>query len=378
MSRWNDFLFSLSTPRVSAGNRVVHLPDDERTLRIIWESLDGAEERIWMSMYTLSPDEVGGTTLERLAEAARRGCEVLLVYDAFGSHDLKEEHLAPLRAAGGRAIAFNPTWPPWKKNLTIRNHRKLIIVDHSTAFCGGLNLTNDYAGEDFGKWIFDDTMASVEGPCLHDLISVFCRTWQEVSDEELPIPGRSEEHQDGVPVAILETDPRRSKTRLARTLADAIGQAQDYCYMSTPYFIPPPWLREALLEAARRGVDVHILTAGKTDRAVARWAGWHCYGDLLKAGLHIYELFGRILHSKTITIDGQFGSIGSYNMDAWTSRHTLDLNMLIASEEVAAGLEDEFFLDLDDAEPVTLEACRRRSPITQLAHEATYHAYRWL
>lgn len=378
MNRWEEFLHSISTPRVSAGNHVVHLPDDERVLDNIWNALEEAEERIWMCMYTLRPDQVGNATLDRLTEAARRGCEVLLIYDYFGSSGLTRKHLAPLRKAGGRAAVFNPLWPPWKRNLSVRNHRKFTIVDNHTAFCGGLNLTDDYAGDEFGEWIFDDTMAQVKGPCLYDLADVFSRTWEEVTGESIAFPDRSDELPDGAPIAVLETDPRRSKTRLARVLSDAIDRAESYCYMSTPYFIPPVWLHKALLDAARRGVDVQVLTAGRTDRPAARLAGWHCYEALIDAGLRVYELFGRILHSKTLTIDGQFGSIGSYNMDAWTSRHTLDLNLLVASETVAAGLEDEFFLNLDDADRITLEDCRGRGPLSQLAHQITYHAYRSL
>ncbi len=387
MNRWHSFLQSLPTEHVSEGNRVEHIVYDDEILRAIWETLDEAEARVWMSMYALKPDEVGHGTLARLTKAARRGCEVLLVCDYFGSFGLRESDLEPLRRAGGRVVLYNRPWPPWKKNgaLLVRDHRKLIIVDDRRALCGGFNMTEEYA-EGYDAWVFDDTMAALEGPCVQDLAHFFARTWEEKTGERPTVPARedasaeaSEEADGGVPVAVLEIDPRRrAESLLPRVLEKAIAQAERSCRLATPYFVPPDWLYDALLAAAQRGVDVRILTAGQTDRAIARWAGWHCYAELLNNGVRVHEMFGRILHSKTLAIDGQLGSIGSYNMDAWTSRHTLDLNVVFADEAAASSLQEEFEMGLEMAEEVTPERCEKRSFFSRRLAQIVYHAYRRL
>lgn len=380
MDRWQDFMEAIPSERVSRGNRVTHLVYDDKILQAIWAALEEAEERIWMSMYTIKPDEVGRRTLARLTEAARRGCEVLLVCDYFGSFGLRERDLRPLREAGGEVLVFNRVWPPSQKNgrLSVRDHRKLIIVDDRRALCGGFNMTNAYA-ENVGRdWQFDDTMAELEGPCVHDLAAVFMRTWRAKTGEGRPLALDRNADAGSATVAVLEVDPRRSSTMLPNVLRDAIDHAEDHLRLSTPYFVPPDWLHDALVAAADRGVDVRILTAGETDRAVARWAGWYCYAGLLRHGIRVFELFGRVLHSKTLTVDGRFGSIGSYNMDAWTSRHTLDLNVVFADKEVASSLDEEFNLGVEDAEEITTAHCDRQSWLSRRAHQAVYYAYRWL
>jgi cardiolipin synthase len=267
---------------------------------------------------------------------------------------------------------FNRFWPPWKKQgrLTIRNHRKLIILDGTTAFCGGMNLSEEFAGDDYGEWVFDDTMVRLEGPCVRDLADVFMRTWRETTGNELPLPPRSEPLEDGAPIEVLETDPRRSETKLRRAISAAISQAEEQCYLTSPYFTPPPWLQTALLDAADRGVDVRILTAGDTDMRIARAAARHYYGPLLDRGVRIYEHLDRVLHSKTLMIDGLFGLVGSYNMDRWTSRHVLDVSVTTISAGLAAALETEFFDNLERSREISAEAWHDRGPLTRLKQRA--------
>lgn len=311
-----------------------------------------------MSMYTIGEDEVGYGTLERLEGAARRGCDVRLLYDYLGSIDLQEEDLEPLRTAGGRVTAFNRVWPPWKVSgrLGIRNHRKLILIDNGVGFCGGMNLAEDYGGTDFGEWFFDDTVVCLQGPCVVELLDVFARTWLEETGEDLPLPARCAPHPDGLKVEVLETDPRRPETRLIEVLGGAIGSAERYCHITTPYFIPAPWLLQALERTLRRGADVLILTAGRTDAALARLAGHHFYGDLLRKGARIFEMHGRVIHTKKMVLDDAFCTVGSYNFDLWTSKHVLDTSIVTIDRDLAQSLEKELADDLQESEEITLEA----------------------
>lgn len=297
-----------------------------------------------MSMYILAADDVGNGTISRLTDAASRGCDVRLIYDAFGSNDLRDRHLRPLIEAGGALAEFNPLRPVRKLAAAwrIRNHRKLIIVDREAALCGGLNLNEDYCASFGDDWIFDDTVALVEGPCVIDFMKIFGDTWLEVTQEEVDLPDRPGPLSNGLRVQVLETDPRSPQTKLREMLSRAISKTEELCRIVTPYFVPPDWLTSSLIEAAKRGADVRVMTAGRTDFVVAREAGRSCYGPLLDAGVRIYEMFGRMLHAKTVTIDGVFGTVGSYNLDEWTARHALDVAVAVVDQTFATSLEEEF------------------------------------
>lgn len=375
MSNWDSYLDQDAPDAlVSDGNRVEHMPHDNTALEAMWKAIDAARERVWMSMFTLGADDVGFRTLDRLTDAARRGCDVRLVYDYIGSLGLKDRHLEPLRAAGGHAIAFDRVWPPWKKNgpLGIRNHRKLIIAD-DTAFCGGMNLGTPYVHDsnDANEVYFDDTSVRIHGPCVLDLASIIQHTWDDNTGEVLKLPERSPAYEDGIRVEVLQTDPRCPETRLIKVLGGAIERANQSCQITTPYFIPAQWLMDALKQARRNGADVQIITAGQTDARIARLAGHHCYGELLEIGIRIYEMHGRIIHTKKLTVDTTFCAVGSYNFDIWTSRHVLDASIATVSEDLARSFEKEFEEDRERCKEITLEQWKDRGP---LAHTLSWGA----
>lgn len=369
MTDWSEVL-PLDRPdrRVSDGNAVRLLTDDARVVQRLWEIVDGAKERVWMSMYLLAADEIGLGTLDRLTEAARRGCEVYVVYDALASIELRGRHLAPLRAAGGRAEPFNPPWPPWRSAapFSVRNHRKLLVVDHGAVFCGGMNLGLDYVGQEFGTLRFDDTIATAEGPCIREVGATFMRTWHALTGEMLTGSFETSPRPGGIRAEVLESDPRHPNTNLRAVIEDALSRCTERCRLVTPYFIPAPWLVDVLGAAAGRGADVQILTAGTSDSALARGAGRARYGPLLHSGVRIFEHFGRILHTKAVSIDGRFATIGSFNLDEWTARHVLDMNLAVLSPEVATALEEEFDRHLRSASEFTLARFEKRGWPTRL------------
>lgn len=373
MDRWKDLMAVESQGRrVTDGNRVKHLKDDDRALHAFWRQIEQAQRRVWMSMYTIEPDAVGLGTLERLAAAAQRGCEVRLVYDFFGSIHLRPKHVEALRQHGGRATAFHRVWPPSRKHgaFGLRNHRKLLLIDDAVAFCGGMNLSEDYAGHEFEPWTFDDTVLRLEGPCVAELADIFLRTWKEELGEDGEAPPPMPPAPDGIRVDVLETDSRRPQTQLQETLERAIGNARQRCRIATPYFIPADWLAGALIDAAARGVDVQVMTAGRTDMPIARAAGRLCYGRLLRGGIRIFEHFGRVMHSKMASIDGCFGIVGSYNMDLWTSRHVLDVSVSFADAPLARSLEEEFESFKRNASEFTLAQYEKRGMPTRLVQWA--------
>jgi cardiolipin synthase len=175
---------------------------------------------------------------------------------------------------------------------------------------------------------------------------------------------------------VLDSDARRERRAIQRALRHTVSRAVHHAFITTPYFVPPRRLRRAMTRAARRGVDVRILTAGLSDMPVVRWAGQHVYDRMLRSGVRIYELFGQALHAKTVTIDGLYSAVGSFNLDRWSDRRNLEVNIAILDPGLAQRLEDRFHQDLERAREIRLEDWTRRAWLVRLLQWLAYQVMR--
>jgi cardiolipin synthase len=364
---------------VSLGNTVSVLVDGDETFEAIWAAVAGARSSVVLTTYILEPDHVGQRTLDELERAAVRGCRVLVVIDAFGSHRVPESRLESLRAVGARVVVFNPI-VRWATPLSrlVRNHRKIVVVDRRTAFCGGMNIAEEYAGERHGTGLFRDTQLQLEGPCAADLAAL-------VESDALADPGpdafmrtpRADIEAQGAErtgafVQILESNVRRQRRAIQKALRVTLARTLQRCYLTSPYFVPPRRLERALEHAARRGVDVRVLTAGRSDVPIVRLASQHLYGRLLKAGVRLFEYQGRILHAKVATVDGVYASVGSFNLDHWSDRRNLEVSVAVLDRVTVAELERQFQRDLDGSREITLESWSRRTWPERLLGKLAY------
>lgn len=367
--RWNRLLTRPALrPGYSKGNRLRLFTGGDRTFRALWDDIDRAEKRVWMETYIFEPDAVGRRTLRALTDAARRGCDVVLIYDSQGSSEVTEEFFRPLREAGGEVAAFNPVYP-WHRlrrrltNPMHRDHRKILIVDDRTAYTGGANVSKHYAGEELGTSRFIDMLLRVEGPAAGRLATLFLQSLREAAPSAggRSAPARPAGDSEGVPACVLGLDERLSRHALDHLLREAVEQARERCWVTAAYFIAPPWLRKALAKAARRGVEVRVVTAGRTDNHLARAAKRHVYGELLKSGVEIYEMHDRMLHAKHLVIDDDFSFVGSYNMDRWSDVHNLEVGAAVIDRALARRLREHHLEHRAHSQEYTLAHWRERS-----------------
>jgi cardiolipin synthase len=362
----------------SSGNCIDVYCDGDETFESIWQTMDGAQKRVWCETYILEPDRVGTRTIETLAAAAKRGCQVRLLYDAVGSPRITEAFLKPLRDAGGDITRFNPIWT-WKRRYSLlsRDHRKIIIIDNHTAFAGGRNISEDYAARRHGNSLFHDCHARLQGPCVRDLANVFLASWRVMRDDV--------ERVDRVPrcsrksatfAQVLASRGLLGRRTIQRAMRLTIRHAVGHCLITNPYFVPPQRIMTAIVRAAKRGVDVRILTSGQSDVPMVRRASQHIYGRFLKHGVRIYELYGTTLHAKTMTIDGLYSTIGSFNLDYWSYNRNLEVNVGMIDPAVAEVLEANFESDLQNATEVTLENWKKRTRWQRFLHWCAYQLMR--
>ncbi len=344
----------------SLGNSATIFSDGDTGFESLWEALSQARRSIWFEMYIVENDRVGVRTIEELTQAAFRGCRVTFLYDAVGSSSLPKSALKPLRDAGAKIITFNPIRPwRWPSSWLRRDHRKIIIVDGKIGFSGGMNVSEDYAGKRYGNERFKDCMVRLEGPVVRDLAAVLGSSWKAAGGEKLHLPRRKE--AGGKTIAqVLSSHGATGRRHIQRSLRMTIGNAVTHCYITSPYLVPPLRLVNAIKRAADRGVDVRILTAGVSDVPIVHLAAQSIYARLLRHGVRIYEMVNRTLHAKTITIDGLYSTVGSFNLDTWSDKRNLEVNVAMIDTTIAAQMQQMFLKEIETAQEITLITLAKR------------------
>lgn len=345
---------------MSRGNKVELFQDGDLLLEALWAAIAGAERHVLLATYIFEPDRVGLRTLSELAGAAARGVAVNLRYDSVGSSNLGAEHLEELRRLGAKVEEYNPffTWRSRLSKRLVRDHRKVCVVDGRVAFCGGMNVTEDYAGPRYGNGRFLDAHLRVGGPAVQDLEALFQERGRRKASEAVG---------EGTFVQVLESNRWRKRRAIQRALRYTISRAGERVWLTTPYFLPTPRLQKAIVRAARRGVDVRLLTAGQSDVPVARVLGRHIYGRYLRCGVRIFEMRERTLHAKIAVIDGIYGSVGSFNLDILSDRYNHEVNVTVLERAFSRELEQAFERDMQGAVEVTAATWGRRGLASRLA-----------
>jgi len=353
----------------------------------LWVDIDAAKARVWVECYTVEPDRVGTRTIAALASAARRGCDTLLFIDAVGSNTLAQADYAELLEAGGRVCIYNPRSRWLRRSPLNRNHRKLVVLDASVGFVGGMNISEHYAGSRYGLDTFRDCHLRIHGPACRLLERSLAAMVRHGDFAHCPLPtpeaaipeAPSEASLDASGrsiVQLLESSASPGRREIQRELGVAIDAARVSVELATPYFVPPQSLRQRLKAAARRGVAVRLLTTGRSDVPLVALAARHVYVDLLRSGVQIFEFDEPVLHAKVAIIDSMYAMVGSFNLDLWSNSRNLELNVGIVSPEVLARLHDQFEAWLDDSHEISLDGHRRRFWGRRLVEWAAYQLMR--
>lgn len=356
---------------MSEGNQIEVFTERDLILEAMLLAISRAQTRIWLEIYIFEPDIIGLKFKEALVKAALRGCEVILIYDHFGSSNLTNYFLAPLLKVGAQVFDFNPIWP-WRKKgpLLFRDHRKILIIDEDLSFCGSMNI-----GLNPGM-LFRETVMKIQGPATHDLAQLFLDSLHETTGQNKIEKVSDKKYFGGAMAQVLGSNQRRKLISIQNSMELTLRRAEHTCYFTTPYFLPYERLRKAMLEAAGRGVDVRVLTAGLSDVPLMRLASQHVYEQFLKAGIRIYELYGQTLHAKTAAIDGVYAWVGSYNLDHWSARRNLEVNVGVIDRRLAHLLELHFEADLEKSREIDFPVWKNRSWFRRILNWVAYQIMR--
>ena len=361
----------------SYGNTLLLHSDPVELLTQILTQIRSAKARVWVELYILDSDSVGRLVIHEVESAALRGCDVVLLLDGWGSRRFSRRVRDRLLRAGVRVCYFNPVFPwttPGRRvdSVLHRDHRKVVLVDDA-AFVGGRNISKDYLGD---KPIFFDLNLEVRGPAVYDIATVVADGVRQSIGVDLNLPERQAAGPDDCRTSVLELDQRSGFPDLDRAIQSSVQSATRSVSIITPYFVPPRWFLDAIGRALSRGVRVRILTAGKSDVPMATSAGRHIYSELLAVGAEIFEMRNIILHAKSVVIDDRICVVGSYNIDAYGSRHNLELGVASVSSVLAAQLESVFDSSIPASAAVSASEWRRRPALSRFIDWLSWRVYR--
>lgn len=362
----------LTGAALAPGNRVEVLLNGDETYPRLWEDLRSAQRSITLQLYYGNTGKMADELREILLERAKAGVQVFLLYDAFGTIDIPPGHRDALRKAGIFVQPFRPIRFSTLHLAQNRSHVRGIVIDGKVAWTGGFGIDDKWFGDGRTNGSWRETNVRFEGSAVRQLQAAFAAGWVEATGVLFTGRVTMAEYGDGVLAGLLFASPTIGSTATERFFAVSIAGARKTLYVTNSYFAPDRNFIEQLAAAARRGVDVRILTGGPTtDVHAVRLAGRAYYETLLTAGVRVYEWKPTVLHAKTFVIDGEWLTIGSMNFDNRSMALNDEATLMVRDQTIGRHMVQVFFNDLRYSQEVTMEQFRRRSWFERLAEQAS-------
>lgn len=311
------------------GNSALLLADSNVAIDTMVDDIDAAEHHVHLLFYIWLPDSNGCKIVEALKRAASRDVDCRAMADDLGSRIMiHSDHWQAMGNAGVHVAAAlpigNPLLRPLKGRIDLRNHRKIAVIDGRITYCGSQNCADPEfrIKAKYAPWV--DAMMRFEGPIAAQNQHLFASDWMTYVDEDLdellrqPAPAT----RPGIPAQVIGTGPTVRYSAMPEMFESLMHAARHELIITTPYFVPDESMLNALCSAAYRGVDTTIVFPARNDSWIVAAASRSEYSNLLAAGVKIYEYVGGLLHTKSLTLDGEVTLIGSANMD----RRSFELN----------------------------------------------------
>jgi cardiolipin synthase len=309
--------------------------------------IDAANDHVHLLFYIWLTDTNGCKIVEALKRAAGRGVTCRAMVDDLGSRLMtRSRHWKDMQEAGVRvAVALpigNPLLRPFRGRIDLRNHRKIVVIDGRITYCGSQNCADPEfrIKAKYAPWV--DAVMRFEGPMAWQNQHLFASDWMTCVDDDLntllrrPLPAQ----KSGIPAQVIGTGPTIRYSAMPEVFESLMFAARRELVISTPYYVPNESMQDSLRTAAYRGVDTTIIFPARNDSWVVGAASRSYYTDLLNAGVKIYEYVGGLLHTKSLTLDGEVALIGSANMDRRSFDLNYENNILFCDPALTAAVRD--------------------------------------
>ncbi len=338
-----------------------YFPFGEDNYPVMLEELKKAKHYIFLEYFIIQDGVMWSGILEILKEKVAEGLDVRILYDDVGSlFKLPASFYKEMEALGIKCIQFSPFIPFLSIAMNNRDHRKIMVIDGHTGFTGGINLADEYinVNSKVGRW--KDTGVVLRGDAVWSLTLLFLKMWNAFrpTDEDLdvfrPHVWREVSHEDSEGLVIPYADsPMEDEILAENVYLNLINSATRYVYIFTPYLIIDHEVTTALCLAAKRGVDVRIITPGIPDKKTVYAVTRAHYPELLDAGVRIYEYTPGFDHAKCVVVDDKLGTVGSINFDYRSLYLHFECGTLHYKNKVVRDIRDDFVATLPECREVT-------------------------
>ena len=350
--------------KFSDDNSVTLLLSGRDKFEDMFKAIRQAKMSIHLEYFNFRNDSIASLLFDILREKRREGVEVRALFDGFGNDSnnrpLKKKHLEALRQDSIEIYEFDPIRFPWVNHVFSRDHRKIVVIDGQIAYTGGMNVADYYivGTEQVGEW--RDIHCRIEGSAVHDLQTIFLKIWNKTTRQNIhgaqyyrarmpyafeglrPDTTATAGHKK---VGIINREPRTSPKIIRLFYLEAINSAKDSIRIINPYLTLNHKLKKALKNAVKRGVKVEIMVSAKSDIPLTPDCVFYNVHKLMKHGGHVWLYQPGFHHSKSITIDGKYCTVGSANLNARSLRWDYEENAVIVDPETTRELDQMFDRD---------------------------------
>lgn len=332
------------------------------------EDLEQAQHFIFLEYFILAEGRMWNAVLEILEQKVKEGVEVRLMYDDVGSvFVLPKKYNEYIEKKGIKCVAFNRLIPFMSLILNNRDHRKIVVIDGKVGYTGGVNIADEYINyiHPHGDY-WKDAGIRIEGEAVWNFTVVFLQMWNmsRYTEEEYfryyyEFPKKEHQPEKGYVQPYVDT-PFDNEIVGENVYLNIIGNARKYVYIFTPYLITDYEMSTELKLAAKRGVDVRIVTPGVPDKKTVYWLTQSSYQPLIEAGVKIYQFTPGFLHSKCVICDDEVATVGTINFDYRSFYHHFECGIYMYQTEAMAALKKDMEETFVVSEEITLEWCKKK------------------
>ena len=347
-------------------NETILLPSGRQKFESLFEAIKNAKHHIHLEYFNFRSDSIAKEVFTLLAEKAKEGVKVRAMFDDFGNlsnnRPLKKEHLKMLNDRKIEIVSFDPVKFPWINHAFSRDHQKIVVIDGKVGYTGGMNIADYYINglPELGKW--RDMHMRLEGPVVSALQHAFLSVWnketkQHVGGKEFfPYEQDSTVNQFGKMgnrLAIVQRVPRKQANIMRQAYIHAMDAAERHIRIVTPYFTPTRPLRKAISRALKRGVRVEIMISAKCDIPLTPDVAMYYANKFRKKGARIYIFNGGFHHTKAMSVDDRFCTIGSANLNSRSMNYDYEINTFIFDLPITYQLDSIYKQDKLDSDILT-------------------------
>ena len=348
---------------VTGNNRVKLLMSGQEKFSDLFDAIRNARHHIHLEYFNFRNDSIGNALFNLLAEKAAEGVEVRAMFDAFGNWSnnkpLRNKHIKAIRKRGIEIVKFDPITFPYINHALHRDHRKIVVIDGNTGYTGGMNVADYYLNglPKIGQW--HDMHVRIDGDAVRYLQGIFLTMWNQETGQHVggpeyftdaPIPDNLAEE-----VAIVDRVPRETPRSISHAYTAAIDSARHVIRIINPYFVPTKSIRRALKNALKRDVRVEIMIPSVSDVPFTPEAALYFVHKLMKHGAHVYLFNGGFHHSKVMTVDDTYCTVGTANLNSRSLRYDYETNAFIFDPRTTRQLNTLFRHDCLNSTRLTKE-----------------------